>query len=263
MDNFGCCSLYEECSRALKCLRADRPEYGGCGYRRNLEDGRVFYGKGASGEPEDKRAPATNDTPLLFLFCFGRLFSIRARLKTGLSMKLSEKEAEDLREVFIRNSIPYKTSIASQTECVVDRPAKEDPSPANSRVVFITASGEYHALNFNDCLIKRSTARKVAVVLENHGIRSMVECAGKACAAGKVKRPMLESVSYSEVVNSVNEDLPWKSHAKISKANEIQKMNTSSEIKKSGKYSQVSITELMILNREETQERRDQQGIGL
>ena len=42
---FGCCNDFIRCSDAMKCLKADDPDYRGCQYRRNLESGKVFYGK--------------------------------------------------------------------------------------------------------------------------------------------------------------------------------------------------------------------------
>lgn len=44
---FGCCSHYEECSNAKTCTQyaKDRPFYKGCEYKKNLENGRIFYGE--------------------------------------------------------------------------------------------------------------------------------------------------------------------------------------------------------------------------
>lgn len=43
--SFGCCSRYNECSDALKCLHPDLMYATACSYRKNLENGKVFYGK--------------------------------------------------------------------------------------------------------------------------------------------------------------------------------------------------------------------------
>jgi len=45
---FGCCSLYVECSDEKECIRWRDEEYLGCAYRRNLEAGRIFYGRNAT-----------------------------------------------------------------------------------------------------------------------------------------------------------------------------------------------------------------------
>jgi len=44
---FGCCSSYVECSNDGKCLHPREEFYLGCQYRKNLEVGRIFYGKNA------------------------------------------------------------------------------------------------------------------------------------------------------------------------------------------------------------------------
>ena len=43
--DFSCCSRYNECSDALACLHPDKDFAAGCGYRKNLSKGKVFFGK--------------------------------------------------------------------------------------------------------------------------------------------------------------------------------------------------------------------------
>lgn len=43
-DPFGCCSSYLECSDEKKCIRTDLRAKA-CIYRKNLESGKIFYGK--------------------------------------------------------------------------------------------------------------------------------------------------------------------------------------------------------------------------
>lgn len=45
LETFGCCNSFVACSDALRCLYDNDPYYRGCMYRKNLEAGRVFYGK--------------------------------------------------------------------------------------------------------------------------------------------------------------------------------------------------------------------------
>ena len=45
VEEFGCCNDFERCSDALKCLHPENRFYNGCLYRKNLEAGKVFYGK--------------------------------------------------------------------------------------------------------------------------------------------------------------------------------------------------------------------------
>ncbi len=42
---FGCCSRYEKCSDAKKCLHENRLYALGCAYYHSLREGRIFYGK--------------------------------------------------------------------------------------------------------------------------------------------------------------------------------------------------------------------------
>lgn len=44
-NNFGCCSRFNECSDYKKCVHKNKLFAYGCLYRRNLESGKIFYGK--------------------------------------------------------------------------------------------------------------------------------------------------------------------------------------------------------------------------
>lgn len=44
-SSFGCCSRYEMCSDAKKCVHENKLFACACQYKRNLESGRIFYGK--------------------------------------------------------------------------------------------------------------------------------------------------------------------------------------------------------------------------
>ena len=44
-ETFACCNDFERCSDALMCLHSQNRFYNGCVYRKNLEAGKVFYGK--------------------------------------------------------------------------------------------------------------------------------------------------------------------------------------------------------------------------
>lgn len=43
-DSFGCCSRFNECSDAKKCIHPNRLYSTACTYRRHLEAGEIFYG---------------------------------------------------------------------------------------------------------------------------------------------------------------------------------------------------------------------------
>lgn len=48
IKTFACCSRYVECSDAKKCLHPQQIYAKQCWYRDNLENGLIFYGKGAN-----------------------------------------------------------------------------------------------------------------------------------------------------------------------------------------------------------------------
>lgn len=44
-ESFGCCARYVECSDEKKCTNPDKMMSFACAYKRNLEAGKIFYGK--------------------------------------------------------------------------------------------------------------------------------------------------------------------------------------------------------------------------
>lgn len=44
-EEFGCCNDFMKCSDAKECLYPQDRFFNGCQYRRNLEAGKIFYGK--------------------------------------------------------------------------------------------------------------------------------------------------------------------------------------------------------------------------
>ncbi|WHH58292.1 hypothetical protein [Petroclostridium sp. X23] len=184
----GCCSSYVECSDALRCIHEADPEYAGCSYRKNLERGRVFYGKNAfredllqvpeqdiPAEKEKETEPARAEE--IYLSCYNRLFAIRYRHRNTYSYKLQQEQVEAIRQYFDMVSIPYKTEKRSD-ECIIEGPTEGDPFPANSRAVMTVGDQEYHILNFNGYLIKKYYADKISKALGNKNIKSRVEVVG-------------------------------------------------------------------------------------
>lgn len=47
-EAFGCCSRFAACSDARRCLHPDVLTSLACSYRKNLEEGRIFYGDNAN-----------------------------------------------------------------------------------------------------------------------------------------------------------------------------------------------------------------------
>lgn len=58
----GCCNDFVRCSDAKECLHKDNADYSGCRYRRNLEAGRIYYGKNANAGALAKIPPADDST---------------------------------------------------------------------------------------------------------------------------------------------------------------------------------------------------------
>jgi hypothetical protein len=177
---FGCCSSYLECSKTKKCLHLTDPEYAGCAYRANLEAGRVFY-------LTTEKAPAVSDSTSIFLYCFSRLFSVYARNKNLFSMALTSEQVERIEAAFVSEHIPYKLQIEDMSECIIDYPSEQDPTPANSRVVFSIEGEEFHVLNYNSWLIKRAIAEKIAKAFDNHFIPARVELRGRYANVARVE----------------------------------------------------------------------------
>ncbi len=48
--SFGCCSRFIECSDAMKCVHENKLYSTACSYRKNLENGKIFYGKNNNNE---------------------------------------------------------------------------------------------------------------------------------------------------------------------------------------------------------------------
>jgi hypothetical protein len=44
-SSFGCCSVFNKCSDEKRCVHINKLYSKGCMYRRNLDDGKIFYGK--------------------------------------------------------------------------------------------------------------------------------------------------------------------------------------------------------------------------
>jgi hypothetical protein len=187
MKDGGCCSKYLECSNNRKCLYTTDPAYAECYYRKNLEAGRIFYGINAGKSIVDANLKPVDKLPdpkeiqqdtSIFLYCFNRLFAVRSIIK-DLSYSLSQEQTDKVEVALVDAHIPYKLQIDSITECIIDYPSEEDPAPANSRVVFEIDGEEFHLLNYNTWLIKKSIAEKIAKAFDNNFIKARVEHRGQ------------------------------------------------------------------------------------
>jgi hypothetical protein len=159
----------------MRCIHPDPNEAIGCAYRKNLEQGRIFYGKNAfihlvkpGQRPTDTGVVERKHT--IYLSCYDRLFTILFRAKNNYSYKLSGEQFEKVEKTFKSLSIPYKTK-TEQNECIIE-------TRANSRVVMNIGGDEFHVLNFNSYLINNYHAQKICRALSEKNIKSRVEVIG-------------------------------------------------------------------------------------
>lgn len=61
-EKFGCCGKYIECSDAQKCLHCNTFYAKACYYRKNLEAGRIFYGKNSVRAVEKSNSDERSET---------------------------------------------------------------------------------------------------------------------------------------------------------------------------------------------------------
>lgn len=176
---FGCCSLNEECSDAMQCLRLNDPEYSNCGYRRNLEAGRIFYGKNATKEPEivietPKNVIEFSETVLeryrkheIYLVCMNKQYTVKFLIK-DFSYGLSRDQAKKLSNLFKNLEIPFSTECAEPEKT-------ELTEVCNSRVIITVGDEKFRIAAWNDYLIPSSESKKIARAFKVKGIDSGVE----------------------------------------------------------------------------------------
>lgn len=171
---FACCSKYVECSDKLECLHLGNEDYKDCGYRLNLEKGRVFYGKNA-GNVVKFPAPVKEKASEIYLYCYERFFAIKKiRESNNLSYKLDQENIEILEEEFKRLQIPFRTD-RNESDCIIEGTPEE---PANSRVVFTLNDVKFVISNFNCYLLLRRHAVGIQKALALKGILANVEQTG-------------------------------------------------------------------------------------
>lgn len=197
---FGCCGKYEKCSDALKCLDPD-PEYGKrCYYKQNLDQGKVFYGKNRNIDINGNLIK--KESIEIFVHCFDRLFCVKIRHKMGWSYNLTKDQFEMVKTVFDAYSVPYKTE-CSDSECIIDTPTQEDPSPSNSRVYFKIDDMEFNLYHANGYMMKYWRAEKIAKSLTAKGFEARAETVGRYSNVQKVDLP--EEVKLVEVKTEIKQ----------------------------------------------------------
>lgn len=183
---FACCGRYIECSDKLQCLHVGNEDYKDCGYRVNLEKGRVFYGKNA-GNVVKFPAPIKEKASEIFLYCYDRVFAIKKLRENNLSYKLDQENIEILEEEFKRLQIPFRTS-RNESECIIEASPEE---PANSRVVFTLNDVKFVVLNYNCYLILRRHSVGIQKALALKGILSSVDQVGSYQGVVSYTKPFI------------------------------------------------------------------------
>ena len=171
MESFGCCSSYEKCSDNRKCLHEGNPEYAGCKYKKNLEAGRIFYGKNAAKTQHIQKQQPKN----IYLACFQNLFAVHKRRKDTWSQLLNATEVKHLSDVFLSLKIPFRTELDFVN---IDGVIYEDDSPCNSRVKVTIDEQEYNIFRHDIMMIKPVYADLIAKALNAKGLKSTVELVG-------------------------------------------------------------------------------------
>jgi hypothetical protein len=170
MDLFGCCSSYKECSDNNKCLHISEDEYKGCSYRKNLESGKIFYGKNSGKIINFSAAPTK-----LYVYCYNRAFIVSSKNANGFTYSLDQETIKKLIDFFTEKEIPYKTEIL-EDDCISDG---KDEDPANSQVIFEAFEQNFAVKNFNAWLIKNKYAAGIVKALSKREIKAKIELTGK------------------------------------------------------------------------------------
>ncbi len=214
-EKFGCCSKRIECSDAGACFYKNDPEMSECGYRRNLEAGRIFYGKNAGKKVTKAVDNVTISTKKvteykIYLTCYDRPFAVLYRhdiYKGAVSYQLKEDNFNKIKNLFDGLEIPYITDItqvrfkSTCKECKhyyyedeIDYCSvqnnkidtletctkyKEKEMICDSRTVIEVGEDVYHILNFDSLLIPDSVAEGIKKAFEAKGVPARVEKYGR------------------------------------------------------------------------------------
>jgi hypothetical protein len=200
LGSFGCCGDYIKCSDEMKCTRIGNPEYVGCLYKVNLENGRIFYGKNAGkiiNIVHDEISPQKveivinqqntiikNETyerfaekDRLFLECYDRYFHVGHLGGNGFTYSLEKVEMETLIKLFTDNQIPHKKLKKTQLEeskCIME----SDPESTNTYRVVISIpefEQKFSIANFNSCGLIKKYVQGICKALTNKGIKSEIK----------------------------------------------------------------------------------------
>jgi hypothetical protein len=205
----GCCSLYRECSDNRACVNTEDPDANRCYYRKNLEAGKIFYGKNANFGFgfEQRENQLLAECKEIYIACFRQLYTITKRSsKMFYSYSLDKETVKELRELFNKCKIPYRTE--KDFEDIPGFEFDDGENIFNSRVILEYDESEFIIytcdINYGIRLIKPYYSDRIAKAFSKNGISSRVEVLGKAAMESN---PHSYTVKEKEVVQvKVSED---------------------------------------------------------
>lgn len=244
LASFGCCSEYIKCSDEMKCTRIGNPEYIGCAYKVNLENGRIFYGKNAGkviNIVRDEIAPKEIETVTnqqkniieneiyerfaekdrLYIECYDRYFHVGHIGGNGFTYSLENDEMETLIKLFIDNQIPHKKLKKTQLEedmCIME----SDPESTNTYRVVISIPGfeqKFSIANFNSCGLIKKYVQGICKALTNKGIKAEIKVFSN-CSKGQTEI----SNTKSNINQKINENKETTSFELIQKQPEFKQI---------------------------------------
>lgn len=155
-------------------------------YRKNLEAGRIFYGKNAIEVTEiviekpkiviKEPKPVPNwmkPEHHIYLICYNQSFKLCVRNKVGLSYGLKEESFTKLKNLFDAISIPYTTELSESEQ------KEREKQLCNYRVTIKAGEDKYNVLNYNSLLIPEKIAKGIQKAFEAKGIPAKAEQYGR------------------------------------------------------------------------------------
>lgn len=216
-DLFGCCSSYVECSDSRSCLHKSEPDYAGCMYRKNLEKGRIFYGKNANIRVETE---SMNSRELQQEI--EKIKEIEEREDEHISKEYLQPETIQEKpkiipnwmkpeyniylncynqsfKLCVRNKVRLSyglkeesftklknlfdaLSIPYTTELSESEQEVKEKQICNYRVIIEAGEDKYNVLNYNSLLIPEKIARGIQKAFEAKGIPASIEQYGRYSA---------------------------------------------------------------------------------
>lgn len=187
--SFGCCNKFKECSDAGCCISIEfENEEGGCLYKENLDKGLNFYTeynennqlradeynqRQNNKETKDKFNQIAIEYKGTFIEIPNRFFYIGRRGSyRGWTFSLDKDESKQLVDTLEQHGI---NSSSNPDESKYHDEVVSDEERANCRVVLKLEDAEYNISNYNNYVLKKVTAIKIASYLDKHALKCEIE----------------------------------------------------------------------------------------